>query len=83
MACALGAWAATANASGEAIPGSYVVVVKPGDDPKAVASERGAKTKHVYRDAINGFSAQLSDDQVAKLKASKSSTGSTRTPRRT
>jgi len=33
--------------------------------------KRGAKAGHVYRAAINGFSAQLSDAQVAKLRASK------------
>ena len=71
MACALLTWAATASASGEAIPGSYIVVVKKGNDPKTVASERNAKIEHVYRSAVNGFAAKLSDAQVAKLRASK------------
>jgi subtilisin family serine protease len=68
------AWTATASAegkAGDAIPGSYVVVVKQGNDPKAVATEQGAKTKHVYRSALKGFSAELSDAQVAKLRKSK------------
>jgi Peptidase inhibitor I9 len=42
-------------------------VVKKGYDPRTVASERSAKTRHVYRTAINGFSAKLSDSQVARL----------------
>jgi subtilisin family serine protease len=71
---ALLAWTGTASAegkAGDAIPGSYIVVVKKGNDPKAVANEQGAKTKHVYRQAITGFSAQLSDAQVMKLRKSK------------
>jgi len=74
MACALFALAGTAGAAGKAgdvIPGSYIVVVKDGSDPAAVANARGANTKHVYRQAINGFAAKLSDAQVAKLRASK------------
>ncbi len=73
MACALFAWAGTANAqekSGDPIPGSYIVVVEDGSDPKAVANSQDAKTKHVYRSAINGFAAELTDQQVAKLRKS-------------
>jgi subtilisin family serine protease len=68
------AWAVPASAqdtAGDAIPGSYIVVVASGHDPKGVADEHKAKTKHVYRAALNGFAAQLSDDEVAKLKKSK------------
>jgi len=74
MACALFALAGTAGAAGKAgdvIPGSYIVVVKDGSDPAAVADARGANTKHVYRQALNGFSAKLTDAQVARLRASK------------
>ena len=73
MACALFAWAGTANAegkTGDPIPGSYIVVVEDGSDPKAVAKSQDAETKHVYRSAINGFAAELSDEQVAKLRKS-------------
>jgi subtilisin family serine protease len=72
-ACALLWWTATAGAqerAGDAIPGSYVVVVKPGSDPKAVAEGHGARAEHVFRSALNGFAARLSDKQAAKLKAS-------------
>ena len=74
MACALLAWTGTAGAkgkAGDAIPGSYIVVVEPGADPKAVAEAQDAETKHVYRQAIKGFSAKLSSEQVAKLRKSK------------
>jgi subtilisin family serine protease len=73
MACALFAWVGTANAqdkAGDPIPGSYIVVVEDGSDPKAVAKAQKAETKHVYRSAINGFAAELTDEQVAKLRKS-------------
>jgi len=72
MACAFFAWAGVAAAAGQAgaaIDGSYIVVVKDGSDPKAVAEGKQAKAKYLYRDAVNGFAAQLSDDQVAKLRS--------------
>jgi subtilisin family serine protease len=68
------AWAVPANAqdkAGDAIPGSYIVVVEEGSDPKAVADERRAKPRYVYRGALNGFAAKLSDEQVAKYRASR------------
>jgi subtilisin family serine protease len=71
---ALLAWAGPAGAQGRAgdpIPGSYIVVVEPGSDPKAVAKSQDAETKHVYRQAIRGFSAKLTEAQVAKLRKSK------------
>jgi hypothetical protein len=60
MACAFFSWAAVAAAAGQAgaaIDGSYIVTVKSGSDPKAVADGKQAKTKYVYRSAINGFAA--------------------------
>ena len=74
MVSAVFAWAGTASAAGKAgdvIPGSYIVVVKDGSDPAAVANGRTADTKQVYRQALNGFSAKLSEGQVAKLKSMK------------
>jgi subtilisin family serine protease len=68
------AWAGTAGAAGKAgdvIPGSYIVVVKGGNDPAAVADGRTARTQHVYRRAINGFAAKLSAAQVTKLRSMK------------
>jgi subtilisin family serine protease len=71
MACAFFSWAAAAAAAGQAgaaIDGSYIVTVKDGSDPKAVADGKKAKTKYVYRSAVNGFAAELSDAQVSKLR---------------
>ena len=71
LAYAFFAWtglAAAAGQAGDAIEGSYIVTVKSGKDPKAVAEEKKAKTKFVYRDAVNGFAAELSDEQVAALR---------------
>ena len=70
MACAffvLTGLAAAADQAGDPIEGSYIVTVEQGKDPKTVADEK-AKTKHVYRDAINGFAAELSDEQVSELR---------------
>jgi subtilisin family serine protease len=54
---------------GKPIPGHYIVGVKEGTDPKQLAEKRGAKKlKHVYRDAINGFAAELTDQQVEALR---------------
>ncbi len=72
-ACALLALAGTATAAGkagDAIPGRYIVVVKSGSEPRAVAKSHGATPNRVYRQAIKGFAAKLSDAQVAKLRKS-------------
>lgn len=59
--------AAPARADGRPIEGSYIVVVKPGHEPDGVAREAGAQPRFVYRSALNGFAAELSDRQVAGL----------------
>ena len=71
MACAILTWAGTAAAAGQAgepIKGSYIVVVKDGSSAKAVADSKKAMAKHLYRDALNGFSAELTDAQVSRLR---------------
>jgi subtilisin family serine protease len=71
MACAILASAATAAAAGQAgqpIEGSYIVAVKDGSSPQAVADSKKAKAKKVYRHALNGFAADLSDAQVSQLR---------------
>jgi subtilisin family serine protease len=58
----------TTPAAGDVIPGRFIVKVRHGKDPKAVADESAAKPKFVFRDAFNGFSADLDSAKLAKLK---------------
>ncbi|MFD6891183.1 protease inhibitor I9 family protein [Streptomyces sp. NPDC059957] len=76
---ALPAHAATlAPTTGPAAPASrtapaewptYIVTVHRGLDPAAVADAYGITPVHVYRHALNGFSARLSPDQVDSLRS--------------
>ncbi|MCX2970948.1 MULTISPECIES: S8 family peptidase [Streptomyces] len=52
-----------------AIDGSYIVTLKPGASAKGLAEKAGIDTGHVYEDVLNGFSAELSDGQLAKLRS--------------
>jgi subtilisin family serine protease len=65
-------WAVPANAqqTGEPIPGRYIVVVEDGHDPAAVARREQARDRHVFRSALNGFSATLDAGQVRDLRRS-------------
>ncbi len=67
-------------AAAEPVPGSrvtapaadhptYIVTVHPGLDPGTVADAYGITPVHVYRDALNGFAARLSPEQVEDLRA--------------
>ncbi|HXF97324.1 MAG TPA: S8 family serine peptidase [Gaiellaceae bacterium] len=51
----------------------YIVVLRPGADPQAVASEHarrlGLEVGHVYRAALRGYSAVVPDGRVAELRA--------------
>jgi subtilisin len=62
---------AAAAPSGRA--GSYIVVLKDTASPstlaRAHADQYGARVSHVYRHALKGYSATLSSDRVAALKA--------------
>jgi len=53
--------------------GSYIVVLKDATSPstmaRAHADRYGARVGHVYRHALKGYSATLSSDRVAALKA--------------
>lgn len=48
---------------------AYIVTVHRGLDPAAVADAYGITPVHVYRHALNGFSARLSPDQVESLRS--------------
>jgi aqualysin 1 len=52
---------------GAAIPGQFIVTLADGADADVVAREyrgRGAEVLHVYRAALNGFAARMSDPAV-------------------
>ncbi|HEX8361600.1 MAG TPA: S8 family peptidase [Longimicrobium sp.] len=54
-------------APGRAIPGSYVVVLKEGADPRSVAAIAQVSPRYVYTAAINGFAAELNQGQLNAL----------------
>ncbi|WP_327306034.1 protease inhibitor I9 family protein [Streptomyces sp. NBC_01298] len=60
---------APASATAPAEWPAYIVTVHRGLDPAAVADAYGITPVHVYRHALNGFSARLSPDQVESLRA--------------
>jgi len=68
-ALALCALALTATAaSARPIPGHYIVTVAAGHDPRGVADAARANPRFVYRSALNGFAAKLTDGQVRALR---------------
>jgi subtilisin family serine protease len=56
-----------AAAPGQAIPGSYIVVLKEGADPRSVAAVAQVSPRYVYSAAINGFAAELNQGQLNAL----------------
>ncbi|AOT57275.1 S8 family peptidase [Streptomyces fradiae] len=50
------------------IKGRYIVTLKPGADPAGLAKEDKVKTRHLYRDVLNGFAADLSAAQLDELR---------------
>jgi subtilisin family serine protease len=64
--------AARRDDRGGAVPGQYIVTLDPGVDPdqKSHSATRGkGHVRHIFRRTLNGFAAQLTDDQVAALRA--------------
>ena len=53
--------------NGNAIDGSYVVVLKEGADPTSVAAVAGVRPNYVYTAALNGFAAELNEGQLNAL----------------
>jgi len=51
----------------ETIPGSYIVTVRSGADPRLVALAAAVTPTFVYTTAINGFAGQISDAQLTLL----------------
>jgi subtilisin family serine protease len=52
----------------DAAGADYIVVLRRGTDPRAVAAAAGASPRHVYTAALNGFAARLTDAQAAALR---------------
>jgi subtilisin family serine protease len=57
-----------AAAPGRAIPGSYIVVLNEGADPRSVAAIAQVSPRYVYAAAINGFAAELNQGQLNALR---------------
>jgi subtilisin family serine protease len=60
--------AAPALSAGAQPDGRYIVVLKDGADPRAVAAVMGIRPRHVYTAALNGFAATLNAGQLNALR---------------
>lgn len=49
------------NATAEALPGRFIVTVREGEAPAALASEHGIEPDFVYTHVLNGFAGKISD----------------------
>ncbi|MCX6878249.1 MAG: S8 family peptidase [Verrucomicrobia bacterium] len=63
---ALAAWVSSASA--QVIPGRYIVMLQPGQDPHGVAATHGVKPDHVYDTAVQGFADTLSEARLEALR---------------
>ena len=61
---------AVAAARGPVVPGSYVVVLRPGADAAAVARTAGTTPRRVYGSVVSGFAAQLTPEQLDRVRRS-------------
>src|SRR4051812_12809307 len=55
----------------DSVPGSWIVTLAPGASPDGVSAEHGrrysARVDHVYRSALSGYAAHMSDAAAAKV----------------
>jgi subtilisin family serine protease len=58
-----------------AIPGDYIVSLTPGTDPATVTDRIGVRPKYVYRAALTGFAAPLTEAQLAQVRGLPTVTG--------
>jgi len=49
------------------IPGEYIVLLKPGNDPAEVANAHSVGARHTYSSALNGFAASIPDGRLRAL----------------
>jgi len=68
LALAGGERAAVAQ-PGDDAPGSYIVVLRDGDDPAAFARGQALRPDHTYSHVFRGFAAELTSDEVRRLRA--------------
>ncbi|HUF50974.1 MAG TPA: S8 family peptidase [Longimicrobiales bacterium] len=54
--------------AGERVPGSYIVVLEEGSNPRAVAAAAGVTPAYVYEHALTGFAAELNAGQLNALR---------------
>lgn len=57
------------SAQGQAVTGSYIVVLKQGANPTSVAAISGVSPRFVYRAALNGFAGELNAGQLNALRS--------------
>ena len=55
------------GAAGVGVPGSWVVLLKDGTDPTAVAAALGVEPDHTYVSVFRGFAARLAPEQLGAL----------------
>src|SRR5215204_2914382 len=59
---------AVAPATGPVVTGEYIVTLRPGASAVATGIATGIAAQTVYRHALNGFAAKLTDAQLAALR---------------
>lgn len=57
-----------ANITEQDVAEQYIVVLRPGRDPRGVANGAQANPKHVYEKALRGFTARLNQGQLNALR---------------
>jgi subtilisin family serine protease len=49
------------------IPGRYIVMLQPGNDPQGMAQAHGVRAEHVYDSAVSGFSCSLTPARMQAM----------------
>lgn len=56
------------QATGEAVEGSYIVVLEPGRSASAVAEQAGVTASHTFGEVLDGFTATMDDRQLERVR---------------